>query len=113
MVERLAADVVKVDLGADEQPRFPRGLVTEITEAKRNGVLIAGQARVLEQIAAGAPLAETLAVLIHFVEEQSSEGLLASILLLADDGRHLRHGAAPSLPEAYNRAIDGLAIGPN
>ncbi|MDP1534242.1 MAG: ATP-binding protein, partial [Rubrivivax sp.] len=33
-------------------------------------------------------------------------------LLLDDDGLRLRHGAAPSLPEAYNQAIDGGAIGP-
>jgi PAS domain S-box-containing protein len=39
--------------------------------------------------------------------------LLASILLMDEDGVHLRHGAAPSLPEAYNRAIDGIEIGPN
>jgi PAS domain S-box-containing protein len=37
---------------------------------------------------------------------------LASILLLDEDGIHLRHGAAPSLPRAYSNAIDGAAIGP-
>jgi PAS domain S-box-containing protein len=46
------------------------------------------------------------------LEEQTASGMLASILLLAEDGLHLRHGAAPNLPDAYNRAIDGLAIGP-
>ena len=35
-----------------------------------------------------------------------------SILLLDADGVHLRHGAAPNLPDAYNRAIDGVEIGP-
>ena len=33
-------------------------------------------------------------------------------LLLADDGAHVRHGAAPSLPENYVRAVDGAPIGP-
>jgi two-component sensor histidine kinase len=28
------------------------------------------------------------------------------------DGKHLKHGAAPSLPDDYNRAIDGEEIGP-
>lgn len=28
-------------------------------------------------------------------------------------GRYLRHGAAPSLPDFYNEAVDGLEIGPN
>ncbi|ATY31121.1 hybrid sensor histidine kinase/response regulator [Sphingomonas psychrotolerans] len=44
------------------------------------------------------------------VEGQSTSGVLGSILLL--DGSHLRHGAGPSLPEAYNAAIDGIPIGP-
>ncbi|HRH79023.1 MAG TPA: GAF domain-containing protein, partial [Cellvibrionaceae bacterium] len=43
--------------------------------------------------------------------ESQAHGVRASILVLAPDGRHLRHGAAPSLPEAYNRAVDGIAIG--
>ena len=38
---------------------------------------------------------------------------MCSILLLDEDGRHLRHGAAPSLPSAYVEAIDGVAIGPS
>src|SRR5262249_58256760 len=39
-------------------------------------------------------------------------GMLCSILLLYDDGLHLRHGASPSLPDSYVKAIDGMAIGP-
>ena len=35
------------------------------------------------------------------------------MLLLSPDGRRLLHGAAPSLPEAYCDAINGIAIGPN
>jgi C4-dicarboxylate-specific signal transduction histidine kinase len=38
--------------------------------------------------------------------------LLCSVLLLDEDGQHVRHGAAPSLPEPYSKAIDGLSIGP-
>jgi PAS domain-containing protein len=37
---------------------------------------------------------------------------MTSILLLDASGKHLRHGAAPSLPSAYNEAIDGIEIGP-
>src|SRR5262245_61909461 len=39
--------------------------------------------------------------------------MLASVLLLDPDGVHLRLGAAPSLPDSYNRAVDGIAIGPS
>lgn len=34
-----------------------------------------------------------------------------SILFLSEDGCHLRHGAAPSLPAAYNAAIDDIPVG--
>ena len=38
--------------------------------------------------------------------------MLGSILLMDADGKRLRHGAAPSLPQAYCEAIDGAEIGP-
>ena len=66
--------------------------------------------RVFELAIADSPLEETLSELIGIVESTSKTGVLGSILLL--DGEHLRHGAAPSLPEAYCEAIDGAEIGP-
>ena len=68
------------------------------------------QIRVLERLATGAELGEILDAIVELVEEQGS-GALCSILLL-DHGR-LRHGAAPSLPVEYARAIDGREIGPD
>jgi GAF domain-containing protein len=56
-------------------------------------------------------LALALEVLVRVVERQSRE-FRASILMLSDDGTRLLDGAAPSLPAAYRRAIDGLGIGP-
>jgi PAS domain S-box-containing protein len=44
--------------------------------------------------------------------EQVVPGMRGSVLLLDDDGITLRHGAAPHLPEAYCRLIDGERIGP-
>ena len=58
-----------------------------------------------------APLSEILERLVLLIEAQSP-GMLCSVLLLSDDGDHVRHGAAPSLPEEYVAAIDGGAIGP-
>jgi PAS domain S-box-containing protein len=92
--------------------RFFDSYIIDITEQKRVEELLAGQNRILEMIARGRPLTDTLDGLARFIESQS-DGMLCSILLLDEDGRHLRHGAAPSLPEAYNGAIHGLAIGPN
>ena len=39
-------------------------------------------------------------------------GALCTVLLLAEDGVHLRHGAAPGLPADYAQAIDGVPFGP-
>src|SRR5258707_11857202 len=63
-------------------------------------------------IACDAPLEEILEKLVLAVEAQFA-GLLCSVLLLDEDGQHVRHGAAPSLPKAYTKDIDGLCIGPN
>ncbi len=69
------------------------------------------QRDLLERIARRAPLSETLEALVVAAESRSP-GMIASVLTLDEDGVHVRHGAAPHLPEAYVRAIDGAAIGP-
>ena len=75
------------------------------------GDVLEGQTLVLELIARGESLRQVLDTLLRVIQLQSS-GMLASILLLDPDGIHVRHGAAPDLPEDYVRAVDGLAIGP-
>jgi PAS domain S-box-containing protein len=86
------------------------GVVGDITERRQATALLAAQTRVLELISARAPLATVLETLVLLMEAQSPR-MLCSILLLDEEGR-LRHGAAPSLPPAYNRAVDGIPIGP-
>src|SRR5947199_6115130 len=71
----------------------------------------AGQGRILEMIAASAPLADILTRIVLLMEAQT-DGLRCSILLLSNDGKHVRHGAAPNLPQDYVKAVDGLPIGP-
>lgn len=66
--------------------------------------------RILQQIYQGSPLHPLLDALALEVEHLHP-GIVCSILLLDEDGQHLRHGAAPSLPNFYNQAIDGLSIG--
>ncbi|MBI3853290.1 MAG: PAS domain-containing protein [Verrucomicrobia bacterium] len=83
----------------------------DITERKRAEAWVAGQKQVLEMITTGATLAEVLETLLRAVEAESP-GMTCSVLLLDEDGKRLRHGAAPSLSEAYNQAVDGLPIGP-
>lgn len=70
-----------------------------------------GQSRILQRLAANAPLSEILTRLVQLIEAQSPN-MLCSVLLLSEDGEHVRHGAAPSLPKEYVAAIDGAPIGP-
>jgi PAS domain S-box-containing protein len=83
----------------------------DITQIKEEEFFRAGQSHVLEMIAADASLPEVLTSLVLLMEGQA-EGLRCSILLLNRDGKHVRHGAAPNLPEAYVKAVDGAPIGP-
>lgn len=93
------------------RPCEVRGTV-QVQRARGPGALQEGQTRVLEMIATGLPLPETLSALIRIVQ-QSAPGMIASILVLDDDGRRLWTAAAPDLPEAYSRAINGVEIGAN
>ena len=63
-------------------------------------------------IARGEPLPRTLDALCRLVEQQST-GAICSILFLDQDGRRLRHGAAPGLPASYTDMLDGRSIGPD
>ncbi len=90
-----------------------KGIMVDITEHRKWEQLEADQKRALELIAKDAPLSTVFEALVGMIEEQSAARMVASILLVDADGAHLYSAAAPSLPEAYNRAIDGIAIGPN
>ena len=79
--------------------------------AENDEHFLAEQQRIKELIAANAPLHEILSELLLTIEEQSPE-MIGSILLLSDDGNHVRHAVAPSLPENYVKVIDGAPIGP-
>lgn len=65
---------------------------------------------ILKQIDFATPLQYVLEDLTRHVEALHPD-MVCTILLLDKDGKHLRRGAAPSLPEAYIQAQDGLIIG--
>lgn len=79
-------------------------------EAARAKALLDGQKEILGAVNQDLPLPEILRQICYVVEGQG-DGLLASILLLDEAGERLLHGAAPSLPEGYNKAIHGITIG--
>ncbi|HCI13557.1 MAG: hypothetical protein A2063_01380 [Gallionellales bacterium GWA2_60_142] len=79
-------------------------------QLKQRTAELTHQNAVLEMISHNAELPDILEMLALLVEVHHPD-MLCSILLLDRDGQHLRHGAAPNLPEFYNKAIDGTAIG--
>ncbi|MFF2140022.1 PAS domain-containing protein, partial [Streptomyces sp. NPDC058193] len=83
----------------------------ETTQVKQAQRLTAEHRVLLEQIARQAPLKDVLEGMARAIEALTPDEVLVSVLLADADGRHLRHGAAPSLPDFYNRAIDGIATG--
>lgn len=66
----------------------------------------------LEIVARGGSLQEIMAQIIESVES-IHPGAMCSILLMDDEGKHLLTGAAPSLPDFFNTAINGVKTGIN
>ena len=91
-------------------PRLDSGAFRIESERKEEEFRV-GQSKILQKLAANAQLSEILERLVLLIEAQAP-GMLCSVLLLSEDGDHVRHGAAPSLPAEYVQAIDGSAIGP-
>ena len=71
------------------------------------------QSDVVAELRHGDSLEDILSRHLLAVEGMSDREILTSILLLCPDGKHLSHGAAPSLPRPYCQAIDGAEIGPS
>ena len=83
----------------------------DITHRVRLEKLLLIEKAVLELGAKEADLEDTLSLLIKKVEELSGE-ILCSILFVDEDEVTIRTGPSLSLPEAYNKIIDGIRIAP-
>lgn len=64
----------------------------------------------MELLANDAPLPLILDALVRGLEQINPQ-TLCSVLLLDAQGRYLTKGAAPSLPDFFNTAVEGIAIG--
>jgi GAF domain-containing protein len=105
------ADQKQTELAAAKTQELPAALPDVAPPAQENDRFRAEQERIMKMIAADAPLSEILSNLVLMIESHSPE-MLCSMLLLSDDGNHVRHAVAPSLPENYVKVIDGSPIGP-
>jgi PAS domain S-box-containing protein len=104
--------VAAVSLVKDEAGEIIGGVTVnrDVTTLKRRDRLQMRISAILESVAERKPLPRILEELALAVEEYESD-MKASVLLLDPAAKQLRHGAAPSLPDAYNAAINGLTIG--
>lgn len=86
------------------------GCCRDITHRKREERLHEGEAAILERIAGSADLADVLDILLRLVEAECP-GIKATILLLDEQGGRLHSCSAPSLPQAWIDAVEGVAVG--
>ena len=70
------------------------------------------QADVEEMINSKKNLREILVDIITWIEYKSENDILTSILLYNPKTNQLFEGAAPSLPDHYNTAVNGITAGP-
>jgi diguanylate cyclase (GGDEF)-like protein len=96
---------------ASGKPLQVAGSLMDIHDYKTDEAREAARARTLTLIAKGTPLPEILRTIVEQMESENP-GILCSVLLLDKSGTRLMNGAAPSLPDFYNQAIDGIGIGP-
>ena len=88
-----------------------RAAIVDMTARKKLELSERGRRAVLDCIAHGTPLRETLRKLIVVIEDLLP-GMKCSVLLLDPTSQQLHLGAAPSLPDYYNAAVEGLQVGP-
>ena len=91
-------------------PSRSSGNIAELTKLAPDH-LLQGQQRVLELVASGAPLSETLTAIARFSEE-AIPAMMASLLIFDPDTESLRKGGYGRLPASFQDAIDGMKPGP-
>ncbi len=88
-----------------------RELNKEIRERENITSLLSIENRFMEMIVQEYSMQEILDAITISIEEMVPDAY-ASILLLEQGGKVLRHCSAPSLPAEYIKLIDGIEIGP-
>ncbi|NMM27517.1 MAG: EAL domain-containing protein [Glaciimonas sp.] len=83
----------------------------DVTQRMQGERLIKESAHILEMVAKGQPLPHILEQIVRLMEQQVT-GVIASVMLVSEDGLWLHCGAAPSLPESFRRMLEKVEIGP-
>jgi PAS domain S-box-containing protein len=85
-------------------------MLVDVTERQRAEALGECQRQALQMLAEGASLKHVLEFLIDSMERHSANGMLGSIVLLNESRTHFQRGVGLSLPEAFNAAVEGIAV---
>ena len=105
-------DVIVTSLrDASDSPKHLLSVSRDISEGKRGEQIEAAKREILIAIAGQEPLRETLDRIARLVEKFNPDSF-CSVQVIDTCGRHLLHGAAPSLPASFNELMDGVEIGP-
>ena len=86
------------------------GLIEDITLAKQHETIYKDNKELLEYIAIENSISKILRKIVKLAEKRTQD-VMCSILLLDKEKRHLFSAAAPSLPDFYTQAINGVEIG--
>lgn len=103
-------DELRLVRDADGKPAEIVGAWLDISEHKRLELIRQAHQSALNLIVASQPLPVVLNDIAQRLEV-INPGMLVSILLLDKHAGRLKHGAAPSLPDEYNVAVNQVMIG--
>ena len=90
--------------------RIKRKLGNTIKKSQLAAQQEVSHSKILELLGKDAPLKTVLEVIVSNAE-QANPGTLCSISILDNTGTHLLTGAAPNLPDYFNKAMHGIEIG--
>lgn len=99
--------VIRDELG---QPTAWAGIDFDVTEREQRRIMHEGECEVLQMIASGAPLPPILNRVVTLLQDVNPQATCA-IFMVGEDGKHLKVGAAPGLPDAFKNSALHSPIG--
>jgi PAS domain S-box-containing protein len=85
------------------------GQTTDIDDLKRAEAFLAGEKRLLEMVAKGSALSETLDTMCRMIDDMCP-GVYSAVLMLDHRSNQLRYAAAPHVPPPFVRATDNSPV---
>lgn len=98
--------------GWSENDRTLFAVVHDVTRLVYNEAYAEDQRDILSMISTDQALPEILKTICLLAQSQAPD-TLCSVLLVDKEQKHLVQGATPSLPDSFNQALHGIAIGPS